>query len=117
MTPLGKPCERHKALPSFSGGLLLKVLDTIFSTFIVSHFPCCLSPTISFLYTHFRSRLNWAFAALSPLRVRFQSKLCKSVLNSKSGAPKMTSERKGQNDVRGTNEKKIIVYGEMLNNE
>ena len=113
MTPLGKPCERHKALPSFSAGLLLKVPDTIFSTFIVSHFPCCLSPTISFLYTHFRSRLNWAFATPSPLRVRSQSKLFKS----KSGAPKMTSERKGQNDVRGANEKKIIVYGEMLNNE
>ena len=29
----------------------------------------------------------------------------------------MTSERKGQNDVRGANEKKIIVYGEMLNED
>ena len=64
------------------------------------------------VYTHFRSRLNWAFATLSPLRVRFQSKPFKS----KSGAPKMTSERKGQNDVRGANEKKIIVYVVMLNN-
>jgi hypothetical protein len=47
----------------------------------------------------------------------FKVNYAKSVLNSKSGAPKMTSERKGQNDVRGANEKKIIVYGEMLNNE